>query len=186
MTREQWLAIMNRDRSADGTFFYSLKRSKIVCRPSCTRRKCRPKNVIIFPTLEEALSMGYRVCGRCRPDQAEWKGARWELAEAAERLIRSRYTEKFSLEKLAENLHVDKSYLLRTFKLMKGTTLLAFHNQVRCEAAKELLIRPELSVSYIASKVGFVSAAHFSQIFKKHTGITPSGYRERYISGLGR
>ena len=55
MTREQWLAIMNRDRSADGTFFYSLKRSGIVCRPSCTRRKCEPKDVIIFPTLEEAL-----------------------------------------------------------------------------------------------------------------------------------
>ena len=118
--------------------------------------------------------------------QKTGQGPRWDLAEAAEREIRLHYKEKFSLEALADSLHVDKSYLLRTFRLMKGTTLLTFHNQVRCEAAKELLGRPELSVSSIAAQVGFVSAAHFSQIFKKHMGITPSRYRERCLSGSDR
>ena len=55
-------------------------------------------------------------------------GARRELANAAEQLVRERYTQKFSLDALADAVHVDKSYLLRTFKKMKGTTLLAFHN----------------------------------------------------------
>ena len=111
-------------------------------------------------------------------------GARRELADAAEQLVRERYTQKFSLDALADAVHVDKSYLLRTFKKMKGTTLLAFHNQVRCEAAKELLARPELPISSIASSVGFVSPAHFSQIFKKYTGTSPSDYRKEYFDSL--
>lgn len=111
-------------------------------------------------------------------------GARRELADAAEQLVRERYTQKFSLDALADTLHVDKSYLLRTFKKIKGTTLLAFHNQVRCEAAKELLTRPELPISSIASSVGFVSPAHFSQIFKKYTGTSPSEYRKEYCGSV--
>ena len=111
-------------------------------------------------------------------------GARRELADAAEQLVRARYTQKFSLDALADAVHVDKSYLLRTFKKMKGTTLLAFHNQLRCEAAKELLTQPELPIAHIASSVGFVSPAHFSQIFKKYTGTSPSDYRKEYFDSL--
>ena len=107
-------------------------------------------------------------------------GARRELADAAEQLVRERYTQKFSLDAV----HVDKSYLLRTFKKMKGTTLLAFHNQLRCEAAKELLTQPELPIAHIASSVGFVSPAHFSQIFKKYTGTSPSDYRKEYFDSV--
>ena len=184
MTREQWQAIKTRDKAYDNRFFYSLKRSVIVCRPSCSRRTCQPKDVIIFDTLEEALEKGYRVCSYCRPDQQDWKGARYELAQAAENLVREHYTEKFSLEAIARELHVDKSYLLRTFKQIKGTTLLFYHNQIRCEEACKLLTRPELSISYISSAVGFISPAHFSQIFRKHIGIPPSSYRTEYLKSL--
>ena len=111
-------------------------------------------------------------------------GARRELADTAEQLVREHYTQKFSLDALADAVHVDKSYLLRTFKKMKGTTLLAFHNQLRCEAAKELLTQPELPIAHIASSVGFVSPAHFSQIFKKYIGTSPSEYRKEYFDSL--
>lgn len=184
MTKEEWQAIKTKDKRADGRFYYAVKRSKIVCRPSCGRRTCEAKDVIIFRTLEEALDQGYRVCSQCRPDQKEWNGARFELAKAAEDLVREHYKEKFSLDTIADTLHVDKSYLLRTFKEMKGTTLLSFHNRMRCEAAGALLERPELSISYISSEVGFVSPSHFSQIFRKYTGESPSAYRARYLEEL--
>ena len=106
-------------------------------------------------------------------------GARRELADAAEQLVRERYTQKFSLDALADTLHVDKSYLLRTFKKIKGTTLLAFHNQVRCEAARVLLTSTDIPVSGISASVGFVSPAHFSHIFKKYSGVTPTEYRQQ-------
>ncbi|MBR3394667.1 MAG: helix-turn-helix transcriptional regulator, partial [Firmicutes bacterium] len=85
---------------------------------------------------------------------------------------------------MAKELFVDKSYLLRTFKEVKRYTLLEYHNLTRCEKAKELLQRPELSIAYIASEVGYVSASHFTQVFRKVTGQTPSQYRSSYLRSL--
>ena len=205
LTKEQWLAIKNNDKAYDGKFYYALKRSKKVCRPSCRKTSLRPERVIIFQipwlddkgevlpiqpkkktfdTLQEALDRGYQPCSRCRPDKEVWKGARIELANAAERLVRENYRQKFSLPALAGELYVDKSYLLRTFKEIKGYTLLEFHNIVRTEKAKEMLQRPELPIAFIASEAGYVSASHFTQVFRKVTGQTPSQYRAAYLRSL--
>lgn len=184
VTREQWLAIKNGDGSFDGRFYYALKTTKKICRPSCRKKNCDPKKVLVFDTLDEALALGFHPCGRCRPDRSSWEGTKTELARSAESFIREHYTEKFSLDALAGALHIDKSYLLRTFKAITGSTLLEFHNRVRCEAARELLTRPELSISYIASAVGYVSASHFTQVFRKIVGKTPSDYRAAYLESL--
>ena len=42
------------------------------------------------------------------------------------------------------------------------------------------LVESELSISEIGGAVGFVSSAHFSRIFRKMTGMTPSAYRLEY------
>lgn len=184
MTKEQWLAIKNRDPRFDGQFYYALKRGRTVCRPSCTSRACAAKNVILFDTLDSALRLGYRPCSRCHPELERWEGTKKELARAAQTLIRERSAEKFSLTALSAELHTEKAYLARTFKAATGQTLLEYHNRVRCEAAQELLKSPWLSVSYIASEVGYVSASHFTQVFRKLYGVTPSRFRETYLKSL--
>lgn len=184
MTKEQWEAIKNNDRSFDGVFFYALKTTKNICKPSCSARSCNPKNVIIFDTYEEAVKQGFRPCLRCRPDQPDWEGARKELAEKARKLLEAHYTEKFSLKTIAGILYVNESYLLRTFKQIQGQTMLSYHNYVRCQAAKELLTRPELSISGISDTVGYCSPSHFTQVFKKTVGCTPSEYRDAYLRAL--
>lgn len=184
MTKEQWIAIRDRDASWDGKFYYALRSAKSVCRPSCPVRHPTPKNVRVFDTLEQAIALGYHPCSRCRPDLERWEGAKAELARAAERYIREHCAEGFSLEALANALHNDKSYLLRTFKAETGETPLRYHNRIRCEAAQELLTRPELSISYIASAVGYASSSHFTQVFRRMTGKTPSQYRDDYLKGL--
>jgi len=183
-TKEQWLAIKTCDIESDGRVFYAVKGSKKVCRPSCRKKSYDPKRIIAFDTLDEALALGYIPCSRCHPELENWAGPKKQLATAAEEFIRAHYTEKFSLPALAEALHVDKSYLLRTFKQVTGSTLLEYHNTVRCEAAKKLLTRPELTVSYIASSVGYISASHFAQVFRRLTGRTPSQYRSDYLESL--
>ena len=184
MTKEQWDAIKNRDASYDGQLYYALRPSRKVCRPSCPKAQYDPAKVVLFDTLEEALSKGYHPCSRCHPEIPDWVDAKTTLSRHAEALIRSHYTEKFSLPALAAALHVDKSYLLRSFKEVTGDTLLSYHNKVRCEAAEDLLTHSELSISYIASAVGFVSASHFAQVFRKIRGCSPSMYRERYLQSL--
>ena len=85
--------------------------------------------------------------------------------------------EKFSLEKMAKALYVNGSYLLRTFKQYTGMTPLNYHHLVRCEKAKELLLQTNMSISDVGETAGFVSSSHFSHIFRKTEGCTPSEYR---------
>ncbi len=184
MTKEQWQAIKNCDENYNGRLFYAIRNTKRVCRPSCRKKSYDPGKVVVFDSLESALKQGYRPCCRCRPELEHWEGPKKELAAAAEKLVRENYKEKFSLDALAGSLHIDKSYLLRTFKEVTGSTLLEFHNRVRCEKAKELLYRPELSISSIASQVGYVSASHFAQVFKRVEGCTPTQFRAAYLKSI--
>ncbi len=183
MTEEQWKAIRDNDKSYDGLFFYGLKTTKTVCRPSCGARSFHPQNVVIFHTLKDAIDQGFRPCCRCRPDQMNWEGAKAELADSARKFIQSHYAQRFSLETIAKELHFNGSYLLRVFKEMTGNTLLYYHNYTRCQIAKELLTKPELSVALIGREVGYISASHFTRVFKGIFGCTPSEYRTQNRRG---
>lgn len=99
------------------------------------------------------------------------------LAEAAKRYIEAHSAERFSLQAVSEALFVNGSHLLRSFKASTGQTLLEYHNRVRCEKAKRLLEDDGKSISQVSEAVGFVSAAHFSHVFKRMTGCTPTEYR---------
>lgn len=100
------------------------------------------------------------------------------LARAARDYIEAHSEEKFTLQAVADALFVNGSYLLRVFKANTGHTLLWYHNHIRCERAKELLCLRDRSISQVGENVGFVSPAHFSHVFRKMTGMTPSEYRQ--------
>ena len=99
------------------------------------------------------------------------------LARAAEAYLEAHSTEKFSLQAVAGALYVNGSYLLRVYKSETGRTLLGYHNRIRCEKAKRLLEDTELSVSAVGQTVGYMTSSHFTHIFKKLTGQTPTEYR---------
>ena len=178
MTKEQWQAIEQNDASYDGVFYYGIRTTGIVCRPSCPAKACLPQNVVIFDSLKEARAAGYRPCRRCRPELKDWHGPKAELAQRARTMIEENYTAKFSLEELAKKLFVSESYLLRTFREIYGLTPLRFHNEVRCERAKTLLQRNEMSVTEIAFFVGYTTPSHFTNVFRKLNGISPTQYRD--------
>ena len=99
------------------------------------------------------------------------------LVQAAREYIEAHSAERFSLQTLSETLFINGSYLLRLFKSRTGQTLLGYHNRVRCDRAQALLRDTDLSISEVGGAVGFVSSAHFSHVFKKITGLTPTEYR---------
>lgn len=111
----------------------------------------------------------------------ERRDASAELTQAAKRYIEAHSAEKFSLQAMSDALFVNGSHLLRVFKARTGQTLLAYHNRMRCENAKALLTRDDISISRVGEMAGFVSSSHFSHIFKKLTGMTPTEYRQAHI-----
>lgn len=64
----RWQAVVGRDRSADGAFWYGVVTTGIYCRPHCPSRPKR-ENVRFFATQAAAHAAGLRPCRRCRPDQ---------------------------------------------------------------------------------------------------------------------
>ena len=184
MNKEQWQAVKERDAAYDDAFFCGLLRSRTVCRVSCGYRVREIRNVVIFPTLEEALRQGYKPCPHCRPDHPAWAGSKAELVQAAKRYLAAHSAEKFSLEVLSRALFINGCYLERTFRELTGHTLLWYHHAARCEKAKELLTHSELTISAVSDQAGFASSAHFSRIFKKMAGMTPTQYRNAYYMEL--
>ena len=105
-----------------------------------------------------------------------------QLIQSAKAYITAHSREKFSLQAVADALYVNKCYLLRQFRARTGGTLLGYHNQVRCEQAKQMLADTALSISEIGEAVGFVSSAHFAHVFKKTVGVTPTEYRNAHAA----
>ena len=66
-TDPRWIAIVNRDATTDGSFYYSVTTTGVYCRPSCPARHARPEHVQFHLTCEEAERAGFRPCKRCKP-----------------------------------------------------------------------------------------------------------------------
>lgn len=101
-------------------------------------------------------------------------------------VIQTVYSEDESLKQnlsaiLSERLHYDYSHLTSIFTQTEGQSIQNFQNKIKLERIKELLEYDELSMSEIADKMGFGSAAYLSTFFKKATGLSPSAYRVQQL-----
>ena len=80
-------------------------------------------------------------------------------------------------EYISSQIHQDYNYLSNLFSEVEGTTIEKYFITQRIERAKELIVYDELSLSEIASKLGYSSVAYLSNQFKKVTGFTPSYFK---------
>ena len=67
-SESRWYALVDREREADGQFWYGVITTRIYCRPHCPSRLPRSGNVRFFNSQREARAAGLRPCKRCRPD----------------------------------------------------------------------------------------------------------------------
>jgi len=80
---------------------------------------------------------------------------------------------------LSDEIHYEYNYLSNLFSSVEGITLEQYIIRQKIERAKELLLYDELTLSEIASRLGYSSVAHLSSQFKKITGFTPSALKRQ-------
>ena len=85
----------------------------------------------------------------------------------------------FSVETLTRDVGISRAQLHRKMKEMTGISTSEFIRNIRLEQAARLLREQKINVTQVAYTVGFSNLAHFSTIFRKHFGISPSEYAER-------
>lgn len=99
------------------------------------------------------------------------------LAIAVSAWVQRHLSEPIDTEKLAQELHYSRPYLSRKFKEETGMTLTDFILTKKSEEAARLLAYTDKSLIAVSDYLGFSSQSHFSRVFKKYIGKTPSGYK---------
>lgn len=87
-------------------------------------------------------------------------------------------TNDLSLNQIARQFHFNASYLSSIFRRYMGIGLKEYIIKERIEKAKYLLNNTDLKVSQIALQCGYEDNSYFVQLFKRHTGLSPSQYRK--------
>lgn len=93
--------------------------------------------------------------------------------------IDENWKEKASIEDLAREYKINKTYLKEIFKERFSISLHKYVIRLRLEKSKELLLNKELKIEEIAFMTGFSSAGRYSENFKKNFGYLPSKYRNQ-------
>src|SRR6476659_3923797 len=111
-----WSAVLERDNSWDGKFFYGVKSTGIYCRPSCpSRRPASLQNVEFYRSVDEATAAGFRACLRCQPNEE----AHATILQIC-RFLEANSDRNPSLGELSERFGLSPAHLQRTFKAVTG------------------------------------------------------------------
>ena len=94
------------------------------------------------------------------------------------RYMERNYTEKLSLDLLAEKAHINKYHLSREFKKYTGFSPNDYLISLRINSAKDLLSSTTIPACKIAYQVGIRDINNFNALFKKRVGMTPIQYRQ--------
>lgn len=94
--------------------------------------------------------------------------------------LKSNYAVNIKLADLASQSFLSPTYFCKLFKDYAGMTISEYVQRIRIEEACNLLKTTNDKVIVIAGKVGYSDIKHFNEIFKKLTGMTPSGYKKKY------
>lgn len=110
---------------------------------------------------------------------APTKGSGEKAIEVALQYIKEHFHEELSLERIAAVVFLNPAYFSQLFKLKTGQGYKEYVTSLRLEQAKLLLLNPGLRLADIAERVGYQDMRHFTQMFRKKYGLTPTEYRQQ-------
>lgn len=103
------------------------------------------------------------------------------FAQRIKDYIDRHFAEEFSLQKMADALHVSPYYLAHVCKESTGYSPLQYVLRRRIGEAQTLLITTDLPVTRIAAQVGYDNPSHFNAQFAKAVGMAPRTFRREYV-----
>jgi AraC-like DNA-binding protein len=93
------------------------------------------------------------------------------------RFIEDHLSSAISLNCIAGSANLSKYHFCRIFKKYTGMNPVQYVRYARMEKAKILLKKNNMTISMVASDVGYHDLSNFDRQFKRHTGMTPNDYK---------
>lgn len=90
---------------------------------------------------------------------------------------------EISQSDICKKVGISKGYFSKAFRDIVGVSFSHYAQHVHIEAAKEWLVSTNHAVYWIAERCGFADTRYFSKVFREHTGMLPSEYRQANAGG---
>ena len=103
-----------------------------------------------------------------------------DVISKAQDWIHKNFARTFALDDPAKRVGMSVRNFVRRFKQATGDSPLIYLQKLRVAAAKRMLENNHRSMQEISFAVGYQDVAFFRSLFQRHTGISPSEYRERF------
>ena len=87
---------------------------------------------------------------------------------------------------LAAEVKLSPSHFARAFTIRLGLSPYSFIMKLRIERASALLLNSDKSLAEIAFNCGLSDQAHFSRLFRRFVGMTPTEWRRQHLSRPAR
>lgn len=88
--------------------------------------------------------------------------------------------ERIFVSDIIKRHHISQSYALKLFKSYHGLTPQEYAINLKLTDSKNLLLQPKAQINEIANKLGYSAQSHFSREFRKHFGLSPREYIDKY------
>ncbi|PQJ11043.1 AraC family transcriptional regulator [Flavipsychrobacter stenotrophus] len=108
------------------------------------------------------------------------KGHNDEEIKRAQQYIEQNFSEKISVDELADMHAVGRRSFERRFKKATNNTIIEYAQRVKVEAAKRSFETSRKNINEVMYEVGYTDSKGFRDVFKKLTGLTPIEYRNKY------
>ena len=82
------------------------------------------------------------------------------------------------MEMLTKEIGISRAQLHRKMKELTGISTCEFIRNLRLEQAARLIKEKKINISQVTYAVGFTNQSHFSTVFKKYFGMSPTEYAE--------
>ena len=140
--------------------------------------------------LLELLSQSWEELTTCSEEYTKTQNALCELCKfspnqdeihkilRARQFIEDNFQNQITIPLIAKQVGTNQCYLKRGFKEMYQLTIFQFIQQLRMNAAHDLLTNSKLTIQDIAIQIGYSSTSSFSVAFKQHFGQSPSQIAE--------
>lgn len=108
-----------------------------------------------------------------------------DLVRRIQLMIQDKFYEIKNLEEALEEIPSSKRNIIRRFKQSTGLTPIRYLQKTKIEAAKNLLETTNKDIVDVMVSTGYNDMKNFRNLFKTFTGMTPTGYRDKYGMRLG-
>jgi len=175
-------ALVNRDSSLEGIFYFGVRTTGIFCRPTCSARKPKKENVDFFDSVQSALDSGYRPCKVCTPLTKAGEAPDWlrNLLDEVHAAPEASYKDED-----LQLRQIDPARVRRWFQKHHGMTFHAYIKALRVNRAFEKM-KNNHDVTSTAFDSGYDSLSGFHQAFSDTTGFSPSQSRNQSLVNITR